>query len=68
MSLRDLKENTGLAIKVVRSEGKAFLQSILDRNTLGGKGDHDLSLESDTGKTATMVKPKEEIAHVRHQH
>ncbi len=68
MSLRDLKENTGLSIRVVRSEGKAFVQSILGRNTLGGKRDHDLSLESDTGKTATMVKSKEEIAHVCHQH
>lgn len=68
MSLRDLKENTGLSIRVVRSEGKAFVQSILGRNTLGGKRDHDLSLESDTGKTATMVKSKEEIAHVYHQH
>jgi NifB/MoaA-like Fe-S oxidoreductase len=66
MSLRDLKENTGLAIQVVRSEGKAFLQSILGGYIVGGKGDHDLGLESDAGKTATMVKPKEEIAHVCH--
>ncbi|GFP31961.1 hypothetical protein HKBW3S42_00267 [Candidatus Hakubella thermalkaliphila] len=68
MSLHELKENTGLSIRVVRSEGKAFVQSIPGRNTVGGKIDHDLSLESDTGKTATMVKSKEEIAHVCHQH
>ncbi|GFP34338.1 hypothetical protein HKBW3S43_00131 [Candidatus Hakubella thermalkaliphila] len=68
MSLHELKENTGLSIRVVRSEGKAFVQSIPGRNTVGGKRDHDLSLESDTGKTATMVKSKEEIAHVCHQH